>query len=113
MGPFTLSPNRAVVVDFTSVVLIQNYLILGARGTPQVDPWGFLFPLGPLVWASIFTVLLLVPFVMLSLSACAATSVFSPARYTWAGSLFEMIRVILQQGMFIRFAYMHELISSP
>ncbi|XP_050714154.1 probable glutamate receptor [Eriocheir sinensis] len=101
LGPFSLSPSRAEVVDFTSLVLVQYYLILGGRGPPTVDPWGFIFPLGYFVWASIITALVLLPFVMLFMSACAATSVFSPGRYTWAGSFFEMIRVLLQQDNWI------------
>nr|XP_053632772.1 probable glutamate receptor [Cherax quadricarinatus] len=61
VGPFGISELRAEVVDFTEAIFIDYWRILGARGRPEVDPWGFLFPLTPVVWAAILVALLVLP----------------------------------------------------
>nr|XP_045600070.1 probable glutamate receptor [Procambarus clarkii] len=73
VGPFGVSAVRAEVVDFTVPILTDYGRILGARGRPEVDPWGFLFPLEPLVWAAILGALLVLPLTTLLMASC-----FSP-----------------------------------
>ncbi|MPC16859.1 Glutamate receptor ionotropic, delta-2 [Portunus trituberculatus] len=92
-----LSPSRVEIVDFTSPISIQYSVILGGRGLPQVDPWAFLFPLGPFVCAAILAALVVVPLIMVLLFTCASFSFPNPARFTWPANLFEMIRVLLLQ----------------
>ncbi|XP_071536189.1 glutamate receptor ionotropic, delta-2-like [Panulirus ornatus] len=58
LGPIVATAARAEVVDFTSPLSIISCRILGRQGRPEVDPWGFLLPLDPLVWLSILMALL-------------------------------------------------------
>ncbi|XP_071545498.1 uncharacterized protein [Panulirus ornatus] len=71
LGPYSFNPSRIEAVDFTWPVVIENTRIIAGRGRPEVDPWGFLLPLAPLVWAAILTALLLVPAAVVLLSSCA------------------------------------------
>ncbi|XP_071524182.1 uncharacterized protein [Panulirus ornatus] len=48
LGPISTTATRAQVVDFTSPLWITSCFILGRRGRPEVEPWGFLLPLAPL-----------------------------------------------------------------
>ncbi|XP_069190891.1 probable glutamate receptor [Procambarus clarkii] len=70
VGPFGVSEIRAAVVDFTVPILTDYIRFLGARGRPEVDPWGFLFPLEPLVWAAILGALLVLPLTTLLMASC-------------------------------------------
>ncbi|KAG7162377.1 Glutamate receptor 2-like 8 [Homarus americanus] len=69
LGPFDISATRAEMVDFTTEILTETARIMGGRGLPEVDPWGFLLPMTPLVWLSILTALILVPLVVFLLSS--------------------------------------------
>ncbi|XP_037782030.1 uncharacterized protein LOC119578533 [Penaeus monodon] len=60
LGPFGMSTVRAAVVDFTKPILIDYARILGGRGRAEIDPWGFLLPLTPEVWAGLAALGLLV-----------------------------------------------------
>ncbi|XP_071545437.1 uncharacterized protein [Panulirus ornatus] len=91
LGPYDLTALRAEVVDFTSPVLTQTVRIVGARGRPEVDPWGFLMPLTPLVWATILTTLLVLPLITLLLSTCSGLNITSNQ------ALFSYTRVLFQQ----------------
>nr|XP_045600623.1 glutamate receptor U1-like [Procambarus clarkii] len=70
VGPFGISRLRAEIVDFTAPMFIDNLRILGARGRPEVNPWGFLFPLEPLVWSAILGALLVLPLTTLLMASC-------------------------------------------
>ncbi|XP_071545443.1 glutamate receptor ionotropic, delta-2-like [Panulirus ornatus] len=94
LGPFGLTTSRTEVVDFTWPMTIQYSRILGGRGRPEVDPWGFLLPLSPLVWTAILTTLVLVPVVVVLISFCFS---ISRAHCTWMRDTFEMLRILLQQ----------------
>ncbi|XP_071532997.1 glutamate receptor-like [Panulirus ornatus] len=50
LGPFSISAPRAEVVDFTYPITLHYLKLLAALGDHEVDPWGFLLPLAPLVW---------------------------------------------------------------
>ncbi|XP_071526994.1 LOW QUALITY PROTEIN: probable glutamate receptor [Panulirus ornatus] len=97
LGPFGVSVTRAQVVDFTQPILIDYARILGGRGRPEVDPWGFLLPLTPLVWATILTaVLLVMPLTVFLLSSCSGLKTTSKS--LWSSDVFfTYIRVTLQQ----------------
>ncbi|XP_071540846.1 probable glutamate receptor [Panulirus ornatus] len=98
LGPFGVSATRAEVVDFTRSVLIDTLRIMGGVGRPEVDPWGFLLPLGPLVWTAILAALLVVTGVVWLLSLCLIreTRTRSGEREPTDG-FFLYVRVLLQQ----------------
>ncbi|XP_047468311.1 glutamate receptor U1-like [Penaeus chinensis] len=50
LGPFGLTESRAKVAQFSQPIMIDYYRILVKRGSPEINPWGFLNPLGPTVW---------------------------------------------------------------
>ncbi|XP_071540574.1 probable glutamate receptor isoform X2 [Panulirus ornatus] len=98
LGPFGISATRAEMVDFTEPILIDYARIMAGRGRPEVDPWGFLLPLGPLVWTAILAALLvvLVAVFLLSFFVCLK----GPQRESWpTESFFSYIRVLLQQDV--------------
>ncbi|XP_071526985.1 glutamate receptor ionotropic, delta-2-like [Panulirus ornatus] len=98
LGPFGISEIRSLAADFTRPILIDYIRIMGGRGRPEVDPWGFLLPLTPLVWAAILTMLLVVPTgVVLGLS----TSVFRNTRRKTTDVFFAYIRVLLQEDYIV------------
>ncbi|XP_069168855.1 ionotropic receptor 93a-like [Procambarus clarkii] len=90
-----MTESRTEVIDFTWPFTIQYSMIMGARGRPVVDPWGFVLPLEPLVWAAILTALLVLPVVMVLLASCS--SVTTPKQYTWGKDIFDLTRILLQQ----------------
>ncbi|XP_069168866.1 probable glutamate receptor [Procambarus clarkii] len=95
IGPFGMTESRTEVIDFTWPFTIQYSMIMGARGRPVVDPWGFVLPLEPLVWAAILTALLVLPVVMVLLASCS--SVTTLKQYTWGKDIFDLTRILLQQ----------------
>ncbi|XP_069191782.1 probable glutamate receptor [Procambarus clarkii] len=97
VGPFIISADRADVVDFTETVFIDYWRILGARGRPQVDPWGFLFPLEPLVWAAILVALLVLPLAVFLMSFYLSGN--TSAQGNWLLVNFDFIRMLLQQDI--------------
>ncbi|XP_053632781.2 probable glutamate receptor [Cherax quadricarinatus] len=97
VGPFILSEDRAEVVDFTVAILVDYWKILGARGLPEVDPWGFLFPLAPMVWAAVLVALVVLPGSVF----CMSSSFFHDfhGQGNWLQVTFGYIRILLQQDM--------------
>lgn len=90
-GPFILNEARASAADFTSTIWMDNMRIVSGRGSPEVDPWGFLFPLRPMVWTAL-TATLLVMIVVIKVLAVFNLNI--PA----TTNAFSMVRVLLQQG---------------
>ncbi|XP_071545454.1 glutamate receptor ionotropic, delta-2-like [Panulirus ornatus] len=98
LGPFGFSKIRSLVVDFTRPILIDYMRIMGGRGRPEVDPWGFLLPLTPLVWAAILTTLLVVPTGVVLVSS---TSTFRNTRKKTTDVFFAYMRVLLQEDYIV------------
>ncbi|KAG7174135.1 Glutamate receptor ionotropic, kainate 4-like 11 [Homarus americanus] len=96
VGFFSLSASRAEVLDFTWPVSITYSRILAGLGRPELDPWGFLLPLAPLVWAFILVSLLLLPAAMFILSLCC--SMKDTDQWVWVTDGFTLLRILLQQG---------------
>ncbi|XP_071540568.1 LOW QUALITY PROTEIN: probable glutamate receptor [Panulirus ornatus] len=97
VGPFSMSATRAEMVDYMRIVVDDALKIIGGRGRPEVDPWGFLLPLGPLVWTAILTVVVVVPGMVLLVLLCFPRK--APQRNTWRmDNIFLYLRVLLQQG---------------
>ncbi|XP_069182975.1 glutamate receptor ionotropic, delta-2-like [Procambarus clarkii] len=104
LGPFGMSAMRAEVVDYTRIILIDYLRILAGRGRPEVDPWGFLLPLAPLVWAAMLTVLMLLLALVFLLYKCYTLE----ADATRRGSrdfFFKYFRVLLQQDTLASVVY--------
>ncbi|XP_071526992.1 probable glutamate receptor [Panulirus ornatus] len=100
LGPFGVSATRAEMVDYTRPILTETARILGSRGRPEVDPWGFLLPLTPLVWAAILTTLLVMPVIVFLLSATAGLN--TRGNNLWPSkTFFGYIRVLLQQDSLV------------
>nr|XP_053652050.1 glutamate receptor-like [Cherax quadricarinatus] len=98
-GPFMVDRWRAEVVDFTVPMMIDYRRFMGALGVPVVDPWGFLFPLAPLVWVAI-----LVVFIVLCAAVFLMFTSFSHKRNsnrTWMLVTLDYIRILLQQDTMV------------
>ncbi|XP_069982157.1 probable glutamate receptor [Penaeus vannamei] len=94
LGPFGMSTVRAAVVDFTKPILIDYARILGGKGRAEIDPWGFLLPLTPEVWAGLAALGLLV------ILTVALLSYLSGQRLPGRGSrnlYFAVVRTLLIQ----------------
>ncbi|XP_063872474.1 probable glutamate receptor [Scylla paramamosain] len=59
LGPFSINAARYEAVDFTWPVSFEEVKVFAGRGSPEVDPWGFLLPLAPWVWAALLSTFLL------------------------------------------------------
>ncbi|XP_071524499.1 probable glutamate receptor [Panulirus ornatus] len=95
IGPFSITSTRFEAVDFSWPLWYDSSRILASRGRPEVDPWGFLLPLAPLVWVTILTALVVVPAVTSLLSSC-----FLLEASSWSGWLSDTYRlfcILLQQ----------------
>lgn len=98
LGPFAMSASRAQVIDYLRPILVDYIKILGGRGLPEVDPWGFLLPLAPVVWAVLLLTLAGVALFM-SFSSCV-----SPVNTRNTGvmdNLFLLSEALLQQSRWI------------
>nr|XP_053636398.1 glutamate receptor ionotropic, delta-2-like [Cherax quadricarinatus] len=94
-GPFMIDTYRAEVVDFTVPIFIDYWRILASRGLPKVDPWGFLFPLAPLVWAIILGMLVVLAAAVFLMYAFG--SVRNGYQNYWVEVAFGYVRILLQQ----------------
>ncbi|XP_063884877.1 probable glutamate receptor isoform X1 [Scylla paramamosain] len=90
-APIAMSPIRAEVADFTIPLWSGRVKIVGGRGGLETDPWGFLLPLTPVVWAATLITLLMVCAILLLPSS------FLLGRVLGRGGS-RSVRVLLQQG---------------
>ncbi|XP_064098225.1 probable glutamate receptor [Macrobrachium nipponense] len=58
LGPLQVIHSRSTYIDYTMPFSFGTLSIMGARGSAQVDPWSFLYPLTGTVWAGFFITLL-------------------------------------------------------
>ena len=104
LGPFGIKLSRSKVVDFTDSLYFDDRAILSKKGEPEIDPWGFLYPLTESVWATMAAVLAVVWLVMVGIGQ-------RPKGATplgWSGELLlENIRVFLNQGKLELLNYFH------
>ncbi|MPC18113.1 Glutamate receptor [Portunus trituberculatus] len=89
-GPFILNKARYDAADVTSTIWMDNMRIVSGMGSPEVDPWGFLFPLRPMVWMALITTFFGIMAVtellsLFNLNVHATTNAFS------------VVRILLQQ----------------
>lgn len=90
-GPFILNEARAEDADFTSTIWMDNMRIVSGLGSPEVDPWGFLFPLRTFVWMALIATFLGIMAVIEVLSLLTPNS--KPTT-----NAFSVVRILLQQG---------------
>ncbi|XP_042233761.1 glutamate receptor-like, partial [Homarus americanus] len=94
-GPFSVSGTRAHVIDYTTPMLVEYSRMFGGRGLPLVDPWGFLLPLAPLVWAGILTALLVLPLMVFLLHYWFSKMI--NGQDGWSKITFTFLRILFQQ----------------
>nr|XP_045610753.1 probable glutamate receptor [Procambarus clarkii] len=95
LGPFTIGILSAKEMDFTWPVTIESETLLGGRGRLEVNPWGFLFPLEPLVWATILVALLVLSLTVFLMSSCTSIKTLAG----WMDDIFKFLSLILNQGI--------------
>ncbi|XP_063586266.1 probable glutamate receptor [Penaeus indicus] len=59
-GPLLMSLQRSEGVDFSDTLMFFNFKVMSGRGSPELNPWGFLYPLTPVVWLGLFIALVCV-----------------------------------------------------
>lgn len=95
VGPFGITLRRSQVVDFTESFYFDDRSILAKKGVPEIDPWGFLYPLTSSVWAAMMAVLALVWLLsMVLLRRPKGVGLLD----WWGELLLENIRILLNQG---------------
>ena len=87
--------SRKQAVDFSALINFEARLILSRKGTPEINPWGFLFPLTGTVWGAIAAALAGVWLTTLLVGRRPGGCV----SLRWAGEvLLQNVRVFLNQG---------------
>nr|XP_053641796.1 uncharacterized protein LOC128695320 [Cherax quadricarinatus] len=100
IGPFSQTATRTEAVDFAWPLWMDSSGIVAALGRPEVDPWGFVLPLRPLVWVAILTAMLVMPSVIYLYSSCVSTTIYE--RNSWMSLTYGFIRILLQQDFSAR-----------
>ncbi|XP_063859246.1 glutamate receptor ionotropic, delta-1-like [Scylla paramamosain] len=96
LGPFGIIYSRAMAVDFSESFFYDARSILSMKGTPEINPWGFLFPLTGTVWGAMAVALGMVWLATLLVGRRPGASV----SLRWAGEMFlQNVRVFLNQGL--------------
>ncbi|XP_069991994.1 probable glutamate receptor [Penaeus vannamei] len=96
LGPFALTEARAEAATMTKAVFFDKLCIIGGRGRPESDPWGFLLPLAPAVWLALLLGMLLT---CASFAALGEGGAEDRGLLRAAGVLFMHVRSLLQQGL--------------
>ncbi|KAK8407421.1 hypothetical protein O3P69_002150 [Scylla paramamosain] len=96
LGPFGMIYSRTKAVDFSTLISFEARSILSRKGTPEINPWGFLFPLTGTVWGTVAAALAVVWLATLLVGRRPGASV----SLTWTGDVFlQNVRVFLNQGL--------------
>lgn len=97
LGPLVLSESRAEAVDFVERVTNLQLRVLAGKRNPELNPWGFLHPLGPLVWLGLVAAMVCVS--AASLAVGERSRRFSQRWYKRAFKLFHAhLGILLRQG---------------
>ncbi|XP_063860655.1 probable glutamate receptor [Scylla paramamosain] len=100
-GPFGMIYSRTKAVDFSTFLSFDGRSILSRKGTPEINPWGFLFPLTGTVWGTVAAALAVVWLVTLLVGRRPGASV----SLNWTGEVFlQNVRVFFNQGWFTLWA---------
>ncbi|XP_042237313.1 glutamate receptor ionotropic, kainate 5-like isoform X2 [Homarus americanus] len=99
LGPFGFDSNRMKAFEFTRSFFTSDVCILAGKGQPEVDPWGFLFPLEPVVWAVLIAALVVAWLAMVLLGN---NNNKSSGFLKWASdTFFQHLRILLRQDMMV------------
>ncbi|XP_069980674.1 probable glutamate receptor [Penaeus vannamei] len=105
-GPLLMSLERSEGVDFGDTLMFFNFKVMSGRGSPEMNPWGFLYPLTPLVWLGLFVALVCVWLSsVLLLNHALRSSWFDRV----VGQFTIHIRVLLRQDLPKRFSHGREM----
>ncbi|XP_050727810.1 probable glutamate receptor [Eriocheir sinensis] len=95
LGPFGITYSRTKVVDFTESLFFDARGILSRKGIPEIDPWGFLYPLTWSVWVALSLALVVVWLA----TAMVGRRPGQAVSLGWAGKvILQNVRVLLNQG---------------
>ncbi|XP_068214363.1 glutamate receptor ionotropic, kainate glr-3-like [Palaemon carinicauda] len=97
LGPFGITYIRSKVIDYTNPLIVDYGQILGRRGDTEVDPWGFLMPLTPMIWAATFGtlfVIIVLSFIVTRVDQYVSAPLSKVPPYTY-------IRAFLQQNIVV------------
>ncbi|XP_068214364.1 glutamate receptor-like [Palaemon carinicauda] len=97
LGPFGITYLRSKVIDYTDPLVVDYGQILGRRGNTEVDPWGFLMPLTPMIWAATFGtlfVIIVLSFIVTRVDQYVSAPLSKVPPYTY-------IRAFLQQNIVV------------
>ncbi|KAG7153856.1 Glutamate receptor-like 50, partial [Homarus americanus] len=57
LAPYATTWERYQAVDYLHHITHDYASMLNGKGRPEINPWGFVFPLQPLVWAALLAAL--------------------------------------------------------
>lgn len=97
LGPFSVNAARYEKLDFTEPIITDYLRILARKGSPEVDPWGFLFPLSPVVWVTFLSSLFFL-MVAVHLLAFFVRSEVTHQIVRLDNTFLIYLKVFLQQG---------------
>ncbi|XP_064120394.1 glutamate receptor ionotropic, kainate 2-like [Macrobrachium nipponense] len=98
IGPAVVLYNRALVIDYADTLMVFYIRILGRRGSTEANPWSYVMPLAPSVWAATVAALLTIFAILAVLSKISWVNV--PLSPQMTPSMY--IRAMLQQGSRVR-----------
>lgn len=99
LGPFSVNAARYEKLDFTEPIITDYLRILARKGSPEVDPWGFLFPLSPVVWVTFLSALFFL-MVAVHLLASFVRSEVTHQINRLDNTFLIYLKVFLQQGKY-------------
>lgn len=87
--------KRTRVVDYTASLHYGDRKILSRKGKPEIDPWGFLYPLTVSVWVAVAATLILAWLVTMVVVRRPRNA----TPFSWAAKLLlKHLRVFFNQG---------------
>ncbi|XP_064120395.1 glutamate receptor ionotropic, delta-1-like [Macrobrachium nipponense] len=95
IGPAVVLYNRALVIDYADTLMVFYIRILGRRGSTEANPWSYVMPLAPSVWAATVAALLTIFAILAVLSKISWVNV--PLSPQMTPSMY--IRAMLQQDI--------------
>lgn len=98
LGPFAITMKRIKAVDYSASLHFDDRKILSRKGEPEIDPWGFLYPLTVSVWLAVAVVLASSWLVTMVVARRPGNATL----WTWADSLLlKHLSVFFNQGALV------------
>ncbi|XP_042208730.1 glutamate receptor ionotropic, delta-1-like isoform X2 [Homarus americanus] len=95
LAPYATTWERYQAVDYLHHITHDYASMLNGKGRPEINPWGFVFPLQPLVWAALLAALVVA---WLAIVLMGTKPVGSGHLTRSTHLLFQYLRVLLQQN---------------